>query len=63
MIILNKNNSKSSIYIDDLNKYNTSNNYYKAIWKHKYNISIDTSKFAFEKNLVRYLKGEKSFIE
>ena len=69
MIILNKNNlksnngSNSSIYIDDLNNYNTSNTYYKAIWKHKYNISIDTGEAGFEKNLIKYLKGVKSFIE
>jgi len=55
MIILNKNNlksnngSNSSIYIDDLNNYNTSNTYYKAVWKHKYNVSINTGEVAFEK--------------
>lgn len=69
MIILNKNNlkskngSNSSIYIDDLNNYNTSNTYYKAVWKDKYNVSIDTSEAGFEKNLIKYLKGVKSFIE
>lgn len=69
MIILNKNNlkskngSNSSIYIDDLNNYNTSNTYYKAVWKDKYNVSINTGEVAFEKNLIKYLKGVKSFIE
>jgi hypothetical protein len=73
MIILNKphaisrngvpNNSKVSIV--DLKEHSSTNNYYETIWKNKYNVSIynNNTTTNFEKNLIKYLKGEKPFIE
>jgi hypothetical protein len=73
MIILNKTKpisskesksmNHSSVSIIDLNKHNSTNNYYESIWKSKYKISIYNKTPVFEKNLIKYLKGEKSYIE
>jgi hypothetical protein len=65
MIILNKRdlNTKTNIVIHDLNNYNTSNEYYTAAWKHKYNVSISKKSSSFKKKLVEYLKSETTFVE
>jgi hypothetical protein len=67
MIILNKEiynrSSRPNIIIDDLNNYNTTNNYYQAIWKHKYNVSFQEKEPIFKKSLINYLKGNTTFVE
>lgn len=60
---VNKTMNNNSVYIIDLNKHNSTNNYYESIWKSKYKISIYNKTPVFEKNLIKYLKGEKSYIE
>lgn len=75
MIILNKANLSStqrqhhpqqsnlSIAIIDLHQHDSTNSYYAAVWKKKYNVSIHNKEPVFKSNLVRYLKGQNSFIE
>lgn len=76
MIILNKANFSStqrqqhqqqqpnlSIAIIDLHQHDSTNSYYAAVWKKKYNVSIHNKQPVFKSNLVRYLKGQNSFIE
>ena len=62
MIILNKVNSKNIIKIIDLTDNISTNEYYKKLWKSKYNINL-SKKTNFSKNLVNYLKGETSYIK
>ena len=69
MIILNTLQSKKhdasvpSVAIHDLNDYNTTDDYYNSIWKHKYNVIVDSRNVNFKKNLVNYLKGNIDFVE
>lgn len=62
MIILNQVNSKNIIKIIDLTDNISTNEYYKKLWKSKYNINL-SKKTNFSKNLVNYLKGETSYIK
>ena len=62
MIILNLINSKNIIKIIDLKDNISTNEYYKKLWKSKYNINL-SKKTTFSKNLVNYLKGETSYIK
>ena len=68
MIVLNniKSDISSSINVVDINKSTTTNEYYKELWKEKYNISLNknnSNSKEFSKNLVKYLKGEMLSIE
>ena len=68
MIVLNniKHDISSSINVVDINKSTTTNEYYKELWKEKYNISLNknnSNSKEFSKNLVKYLKGEMLSIE
>ena len=68
MIVLNniKSDMSSSINVVDINKSTTTNEYYKELWKEKYNVSLNKNKNnsnEFSKNLVKYLKGEMLSIE
>jgi len=68
MIVLNniKSDISSSINVVDINKSTTTNEYYKELWKEKYNISLNknnSNSNDFSKNLVKYLKGEMLSIE
>ena len=68
MIVLNniKSDISSSINVVDINKSTTTNEYYKELWKEKYNISLNknnSNSNEFSKNLVKYLKGEMLSIE
>lgn len=70
MIVLNniKSDMSSSINVVDINKSTTTNEYYKELWKEKYNVSLNKNKSnsngnEFSKNLVKYLKGEMLSIE
>lgn len=68
MIVLNniKSGMSSSINVVDINKSTTTNEYYKELWKEKYNVSLNKNKNninEFSKNLVKYLKGEMLSIE
>ena len=70
MIVLNniKSDMSSSISVVDINKSTTTNEYYKELWKEKYNVSLNKNKSnsngnEFSKNLVKYLKGEMLSIE
>lgn len=62
MIILNQVNSKNIIKIIDLTDNISTNEYYKKLWKSKYNINL-SKKTNFSKNLVNYLKGETNYIK
>ena len=62
MIILNQVNSKNIIKIIDLTDNISTNEYYKKLWKSKYNINL-SKKTNFSKNLLNYLKGETSYIK
>jgi hypothetical protein len=62
MIILNQVNSKNIIKIIDLTDNISTNEYYKKLWKSKYNINL-SKKTTFSKNLVNYLKGETNYIK
>ena len=62
MIILNLINSKNIIKIIDLKDNISTNEYYKKLWKSKYNINL-SKKTTFSKNLVNYLKGETNYIK
>lgn len=68
MIVLNniKSDMSSSISVVDINKSTTTNEYYKELWKEKYNVSLNKNKNnsnEFSNNLVKYLKGEMLSIE
>jgi len=72
MIVLNniKSDMSSSINVVDINKSTTTNEYYKELWKEKYNVSLNKNKSnsngngnEFSNNLVKYLKGEMLSIE
>lgn len=70
MIVLNniKSDMSSSISVVDINKSTTTNEYYKELWKEKYNVSLNknnnnSNSNEFSKNLVKYLKGEMLSIE
>jgi len=68
MIVLNniKSDMSSSINVVDINKSTTTNEYYKELWKEKYNVSLNKNKNnsnEFSNNLVKYLKGEMLSIE
>lgn len=62
MIILNITKDNNKISILDLNDATSTNDYYKSIWKRKYNVSLN-DKPTFLKDVVKYLKSETSFIE
>ena len=62
MIILNQSKTKNIIKIIDVNDNISTNEYYKKLWKSKYNVDL-TKKTTFSKNLVKYLKGETSYIK
>jgi hypothetical protein len=64
MIILNiiKNGNPYELKLIDINKSITTNEYYKEIWKEKYNVLFNKNK-PFSKQLVKYLKGDMRYIE
>ena len=62
MIILNQINSKNEISIIDFNENITTNEYYKKLWKSKYNVNL-TKKKRFSKSLVYYLKGQTNYVK
>ena len=62
MIILNQSKTKNTIKIIDLHDNISTNEYYKKLWKSKYNVDL-RKKTTFSKNLVNYLKGETSYIK
>ena len=62
MIILNITKDNNKISILDLNDATSTNDYYKRLWKDKYNVSLN-DKPTFLKDVVKYLKSETSFIE
>lgn len=62
MIILNQSKTKNTIKIVDINDTISTNEYYKKLWKSKYNVDL-IKKTTFSKNLVNYLKGETSYIK
>jgi hypothetical protein len=72
MIILNKDvtsKNKTDISVIDMNDCVSTNSYYSMVWKEKYgvilehNSRIQQKSNSFESNLIKYLKGEKPFIE
>ena len=62
MIILNITSNSNTISILDLNESISTNDYYKNMWKHKYNVSFKKKK-TFSKDVVKYLKSETTYIE
>jgi hypothetical protein len=64
MIILNttKNNKTGVLKLIDINKSTTTNEYYKEVWKEKYNVSFQKNT-PFSKTLVKYLKGDTRYVE
>ena len=76
-MIIKSSNTSDKITIIDLNETISTNEYYKKLWKSKYNIdfhkkteiniiltNIDFHKKTdFKNDMVQYLKGNKAFIE
>lgn len=62
MIILNITSNSNTISILDLNESISTNDYYKNMWKRKYNVSFK-KKETFSNDVVKYLKSETTYIE
>ena len=64
MIILNttKNNKTGVLKLININKSTTTNEYYKEVWKEKYNVSFQKNT-PFSKMLVKYLNGDTRYVE
>jgi hypothetical protein len=61
-MIIKSSNTSDKITIIDLNETISTNEYYKKLWKSKYNIDFH-KKTDFKNDMVQYLKGNKAFIE
>ena len=67
MIVLNNVNKDNtySLKLVNINKSTTTNEYYKELWKEKYNVNVNSKNKneQFIDVLVKYLKGDTLYIE
>ena len=59
MYYLDKNGNLVNI---DIQKYNNDKEFYKKLWKNKYNIKLKTKNYGHTNKLISYIRNDKNLV-